>query len=289
VHPSPFAYDRAQSVEDAISLLSRHGDNAKLIAGGHSLLPIMKLRLATPSHLIDIGRISELSGVAQDRGDLVIGALTTHHEIATHPLVQSAAPVLAAAASRIGDRQVRNRGTIGGALAHADAAADYPAPVLALGATIVARGPQGERNIPAAEFFVDFLTTALSAEEVLTEVRIPSLPDDHGWSYQKLANQASGYALVGVAAVVVLAESGAAAEVRAGVTGTAAVPWRAYDVEAALAGQSLDEARIAEAAQLVDRDIEPLDDLHGSAAYRRRVTRGLTVRAIREAAARATS
>jgi carbon-monoxide dehydrogenase medium subunit len=288
MHPSPFAYDRARSVEDAIALLSQHGDNAKLIAGGHSLLPIMKLRLATPSHLIDIGRIAELRGVARDSGELVIGALTTHHEIATHPLVQSAAPVLAAAASRIGDRQVRNRGTIGGALAHADAAADYPAPVLALGATVVARGPQGERRIPAAEFFVDFLTTALTADEVLTEVRIPSLPDGHGWSYQKLANQASGYALVGVAAVVVLAENGAA-EVRVGVTGTAAVPWRAYDVEAALAGQSLGEERLAEAARLVDRDIEPLDDLHGSAAYRRRVTRGLTVRAIREAAARATS
>jgi carbon-monoxide dehydrogenase medium subunit len=288
VNPTSFAYDRVQTVEEAIDLLAKHGENAKLIAGGHSLLPIMKLRLAEPSHLIDIGRVSELRGVTEESGELVIGALSTHQDVATSPIVQARVPVLAAAASRIGDRQVRNRGTIGGALAHADPAADYPAAILALGGTMVARGPQGERRIPALEFFVDFLTTALAPEEVLTEVRFPALPDGHGWSYQKLANQASGYALVGVAAIVDLAGNGTAAEVRIGVTGTSSVPWRAQNVESALAGHTLDEERVTAAAQLVDTGVEPLDDLHGSADYRRRVTRGLAKRAILEAASRAT-
>lgn len=286
MNPTQFAYDQAASVEEAIALLSRHGENAKLIAGGHSLLPIMKLRLAEPERLIDIGRIAELRGIREERGEVVVGALTTHHEIASSPLVASAIPVLAATAARIGDRQVRNRGTIGGALAHADAAADYPAAVLALGGSVVARGPQGERTLPLTEFFVDFLTTALAPDEVLTEVRLPSLPDDHGWSYQKLANQASGYAIVGVAAIVLLEEDGTVGDIRIGVTGTAAVPWRADNVAEALIGRTLDGERVAAAVRLVDDGIEPLDDLHGSAAYRRRVTRGLTQRAILEAASR---
>src|ERR671917_494293 len=221
MNPSQFAYQRAGSVEEAIALLEEHGEGAKLIAGGHSLLPIMKLRLAEPETLVDIGRIPELRGVRRDNGEIAIGALTTHHQIATDAQIRSAIPLLADTAASVGDRQVRNRGTIGGALAHADAAADYPAAILALDATIVARGPQGERRIPAREFFLDFLTTALQPDEVLTEIVISPPPAGHGWSYQKLANKASGYAIVGVGVILVVDGSGAIAEVRIGVTGTA--------------------------------------------------------------------
>ena len=287
MNPSEFAYQRAGSVEEAIALLQEHGDGAKLIAGGHSLLPIMKLRLAEPETIVDIGRIAELRGVRRADGEIAIGALTTHHQIATDAQIKSSIPLLADTAARVGDRQVRNRGTIGGALAHADAAADYPAAILALDAAIVARGSQGERRIPAQEFFLDFLTTALEPDEILTEVRISMPAEGHGWSYQKLANQASGYAIVGVGAVVVIDGHGAATDVRIAVTGAAAVAWRAEATETALRGQPLDNDAVAAAADLVDGGIDFLDDLHGSAEYRRRVTRGLTRRAIQEAAGRA--
>src|SRR5918993_3349676 len=210
MNPSQFAYQRAGSVDEAIALLQEHGDGAKLIAGGHSLLPIMKLRLAEPETLVDIAQIHELRGVRRADSEITIGALTTHHQIATDPQIRSAVPLLGDTAARVGDRQVRNRGTVGGALAHADAAADYPAAILALDATIVAKGPRGERRIPAREFFLDFLTTALQPDEVLIEVRASVPVEGHGWSYQKLANQASGYAIVGVGATVVLDGDGAA-------------------------------------------------------------------------------
>jgi carbon-monoxide dehydrogenase medium subunit len=287
MNPTQFAYQRADSVDEAIALLQEHGEGAKLIAGGHSLLPIMKLRLAEPELLIDIGRIPQLGGVRDDSGEIAIGALVTHHHIATDDQIRSTVPLLADAAARVGDRQVRNRGTIGGALAHADAAADYPAAILALDATIVARGPRGERRIPAREFFLDFLTTALQSDEVLTEVSVPAPPEGHGWSYQKLANQASGYAIVGVGAIVVMDGKGVCADACIGVTGTAAVPWRAEATETALRDQRLEDGAVAAAAELVDGGIDALDDLHGSAEYRRRVTRGLTRRAILEAAGRA--
>ena len=287
MNPTQFAYQRAGSVDEAIALLQEHGEGAKLIAGGHSLLPIMKLRLAEPETLVDISRIAELHGVRSADSEIAIGALTTHHQIATNAEILATVPLLSDTAARVGDRQVRNRGTIGGALAHADAAADYPAAILALDATIVAQGPQGERRIPAQEFFLDFLTTALQPDEVLTEVRVPTPVAGHGWSYQKLANQASGYAIVGVGAIVVLDVDGSCADMRVGVTGTAAVAWRAAATEAALRGQRLENGAVATAADLVDSGIDALDDLHGSAQYRRRVTRGLTRRAILEAAGRA--
>ncbi len=285
MNPAEFAYQRPEDLQAAIALLEAHGETAKLIAGGHSLLPIMKLRLAEPELLIDISRVAELEGVREDNGVLTIGALSTHHQVATDPIVMKAAPLLAATAGHVGDRQVRNRGTIGGALAHADSASDYPAAILALEAVILAHGPQGERRIPASAFFLDFLTTALYPSEIITAVEIPISP--LGWSYQKLANQASGYAIVGVAAMISLDAAGAVADIRIGVTGTAAVPWRAASTEAALRGQQLNEAIVASAANRVDEGIDPLDDLHGSAEYRRRVTRGLARRAILEAAQRA--
>jgi carbon-monoxide dehydrogenase medium subunit len=286
MNPAPFAYQRAESVQEAISLLQAHGESAKLIAGGHSLLPIMKLRLAEPDQLIDIGRIAELRGVRRDGDTLVIGALTTHREVATDSAIAAAAPLLAETASRVGDRQVRNRGTIGGALAHADAASDYPAAILALEATMVAQGPERTRQIAAADFFVDFLTSALQPDEVLTEIRIPAMRGGTGWSYQKLANQASGYAIVGVAVLVTL-DGDVVRDVRVGVTGASPVAWRAEATEEALRGSTLGEASVARAAALAVGGIEMLDDLHGSAAYRERVTRGLTRRALLEAAQRA--
>jgi carbon-monoxide dehydrogenase medium subunit len=270
-------------VDQAVALLAEHGESAKLLAGGHSLLPIMKLRLAEPELLIDSGRIEALKGIHDDGNEIVVRALATHHEIATSPLLHRLTPLLAGVAARVGDRQVRNRGTIGGALAHADAAADYPAAILALEATIVARGPQGDRRIPAGAFFIDFLTTALQPNEILTEIRITPPSSGHGWSYQKLANQASGYALVGVGAVVTL-EGRLCSDIGIGVTGAAAVAWRASAVETMLRGKPLDPEGVGAAAAFVMDGVEPLDDLHGSADYRRRVTHGLTRRAILQAA-----
>lgn len=290
MNPSSFDYHRPSSVSDAIALLQEHGENAKLIAGGHSLLPIMKLRLAEPDALIDIGRLDALKGVSETAEGIRIGALTTHRQIATDALIARHAPLLAAAAGYVGDRQVRARGTIGGALAHADAAADYPAAILALDATMVAEGPSGERTIAGGEFFLDFLTTALEPSEVLTRIEIPTQPAGAGWSYQKLANQASGYAVVGIAVLLVVAENGTISDARIGGTGMAAVPWRAREAEQALQGASAaDDVAIGAAANLVDLDIEALDDLHGSAEYRRRVARGLARRAIREAITISTS
>lgn len=287
MHPANFEYHRASSLADAIGLLQEHGAEAKLIAGGHSLLPVMKLRLAEPAHLIDITRIEGLSGI-RDGGDLVeIGALTTHHAIARSQTIRTFLPVLAETANLVGDQQVRNRGTIGGALAHADAAADYPAAILTLEAELVARGPAGERTIPAGDFFLDFLTTALSPEEILTEVRIRKLPARTGTSYQKLANQASGYAVVGVAAVVTLDEAGAFAEVRIGITGAAAAASRATAAENALRGQPATDEAIKTASTLAGDGLDPLSDLSGSGDYRLNVTRGLTRRALVAAVERA--
>ncbi len=287
MNPATFAYHRADSVDSAIALLEQYGEEAKLIAGGHSLLPIMKLRLAAPSHLIDITRIDGLHGIRDEGDRLVIGALTTHHEVERDDLVRTLMPLLAETASVVGDRQVRNRGTIGGALAHADAAADYPAAILALNAELAAVGPEGERLIAAGDFFLDFLTTALTPAELLTEIRIPKLPPRTGSNYQKLANQASGYAVAGVAAVVTLDDAGAVADVRVGITGTVAAARRAAATESALMGKQADEAAIQRAADLATEGLEPLADVHASAEYRSRVTRGLTRRALTAAVARA--
>ncbi len=289
MNPAPFAYHRAGSIEEAIALLGEHGADGKLLAGGHSLLPVMKLRLAEPAHLIDITGLPGLRGVHERDGGLEIGALTTHRDLERDPLVVSRAGVLADAASVVGDRQVRNRGTLGGALAHADAAADEPAAVLALGGEIVAVGPNGERTIAAEEFFLDFLTTSLEPDDVLTAIRIPAQAARSGGAYEKLANQASGYALVGVAAVVALDADGRCASARIGVTGAIASPRRASAVEAALSGGDLDAPSIAAAANLAADGLDLLDDFHASAEYRRRVLVGLTRRAISRAVERAGS
>ncbi len=287
MNPAPFEYHRAGSVQEAIGLLQQFPEDAKLLAGGHSLLPVMKLRLAEPVHLIDISGVGDLRGVQEGSDGVRIGALTTHREIERDETLRQRCPLLPEIASRVGDRQTRARGTIGGALAHADPAADYPAGVVALDAELIVQGPGGERTIAATEFFLGFLTTALAPDEVLTAVRVAALPARTGVNYQKLANQASGYAVVGVAAVVTLAADGSCESARIGVTGAGASAVRATAVEEALRNRSLDEATVAAACEAADEGIDLLDDLHASADYRRRVVRGLARRAVLAAAVRA--
>jgi carbon-monoxide dehydrogenase medium subunit len=281
MYPNPFEYHRAGSVDEAITLLQQLGDDAKLIAGGHSLLPTMKLRLANPEHLIDITGIAGLNEV-KDAGDFIeIGALTTHAALTSNNLVAQHAPLLAEIAHQVGDRQVRNRGTIGGVVAHADPAADYPAGLLALDAEIVTTGPNGETVTPASDFFISIFTTTLGAEEVVTSIRVPKAPAGAGSAYEKLANPASGYAIVGVAAVV------ANGSVKIGITGAADRAFRASAAEAALSGGSLDEATVKQATRNITEGAEVLGDIHASENYRRRVTDGLAARAVLKAASRA--
>jgi carbon-monoxide dehydrogenase medium subunit len=287
MYPYPFSYHRPASVDEALALLGEHGDSGKLLAGGHSLLPIMKLRLAQPEHLIDISGLSDLAGVRLDGDTLVIGALTTHHQLETDATLAQHAGLLADVAHVVGDQQVRNRGTIGGALAHADVAADYPAAVLALDAEVLATGPNGERRIPISEFFLGFLTTALEPTEILTAIRVPVLAPQVGYHYEKLANPASGYAIVGVAAVVTLGEDGTIATARIGITGVADVAYRPASVEAALVGASTDKGTITSAAQTAVDGVEILGDVHAPADYRARVTRNLVGRTIERAVSKA--
>src|SRR5579875_2058831 len=199
--PAAFEYRRAGSLDEALSLLGEHGDEAKLLAGGHSLIPLMKLRLAAPSVIIDIGRLADLSYIRDEGDHVAIGALTRHHEVVNSQLLASQVPILPYATSKVGDPQVRHRGTIGGTIAHGDPASDVPAVALALGATLTLTGPSGQRQVPAAEFFHGFLETALAPDEVLTEVSVPKVPDA-GWSFQKFNRRAQDWAIVGVAAVV---------------------------------------------------------------------------------------
>ncbi len=287
MHPAPFTYHRATSVAEALDLLRQYPDDGKLLAGGQSLLPVMKLRLAQPAHLIDISRLPDLRGVRRDGDTIVIGALTTHRELERDETLRDACPMLAESANIVGDQQVRNRGTLGGVLAHADPAADYPASIVALDAEIVARGPDGERTIAAADFFLGFLTTALQPEEIITEVRVPVQTGRTGMSYQKLANQASGYAVVGIAAIVSLSADGTIDEARIGITGAGDHAVRASAVEAALRGKQPDEATIKDAAESATEGIDLLDDVTAPLAYRDRVTRNLTRRALMVAIERA--
>ena len=281
MHPLPFSYHKARSIDEALALLTDHLDDGKLLSGGQSLLPVMKLRLAAPAHLIDISGLSELSGIRQDGDTIAIGALTTHTTLAA-----STVPIFAEMAHVIGDVQVRNLGTIGGALAHADPAADYPAGALALDVTVVARGPDGERQIPIAEFFQGFMATALTPNELLTEIRVPVLPGRTGVSYQKLANPASGYAIVGVAAVVTLAEDGSIANARIGITGASDMAYRATSVEDALRGRQPDEATVKDAAARAVEGQDLLSDVQADADYRAKVTPNLVRRAVLTAVSR---
>jgi aerobic carbon-monoxide dehydrogenase medium subunit len=283
---APFEYETPATVEDAVRLLSELGDRGRVLAGGHSLIPLMKLRLAQPEVLVDIGRIEGLREVRAEGDWLAIGALTTHTQVMADDAVRRECPVLAETAALIGDPQVRNRGTIGGALAHADPAADYPATVLALDAEIVAQGPQGRRTVPVTEFFTGLFTTALAPDELLVEVRVPRLGPGAGGAYLKRPNKASHYAVVGVAAVVRL-EGGRVSRLGVGVTGAGSQPGRAPAVEQALLGEVPTEAAIARAAEGAAEGVDLLSDIHGSAEYRGAMARVYARRAVQEAVRRA--
>lgn len=281
MYPLSFRYYRPTTLQEAVSLLQREPE-ARLLAGGHSLLPAMKLRLSSPSALVDIGRIPELKGVRRQGDGWVIGAMTTHREIEFSDL-----PLLPEVAARVADPPVRNRGTIGGSLAHADPGADYPAAVLALEATLRAAGPAGERTIPADQFFQGLFTTALQPGEVLTEVRLPDLGQGWGWAYEKFPHPASGYAVVGVAAVV-RAEGGSVREVRIGVTGAGPAAFRATAVEQALSGRPITPEALQSATQGAFDPAEMNSDSFASAEYRAALCRVLCQRAVQRAWQRAT-
>jgi aerobic carbon-monoxide dehydrogenase medium subunit len=279
--PVAFEYVRPTSVTEAVAALQSGGEDAKVLAGGQSLMPVLRLRLAAPSTVVDLGGIAALRGIRLEGDDLVVGATATHAEVSSSSLVASESPLLAAVARTVGDRQVRHRGTLGGSLAHADPAGDLPTAVVALDATIVVAGPSGARSIPAREFFTDVFTTALAADEVLVEVRVPRLP---GWTarYEKFHRTAQAWAVVGVMAAV-RREGSAIAEARVAFTNAGPTPVRASGVEAALAGAS-DLAAVRAAATRASEGTAPPSDLGGSAEYRRHLLGVLTARAVAGAA-----
>ena len=270
--PAAFDYVRASSAEEAISLIGQHGDEAKFLAGGHSLLPLMKLRLASPSVLVDIGRVQDLSYIRDGGDHIAIGALTRHMDVETSALLKEHVPLLAHAAGHVGDPQVRHRGTMGGTIAHADPASDLPATTLALGATYVAQGPNGTREIAAADFYQGFLESALAPDEMLTEIRVPKLTGA-GWSFQKFNRRAQDWAIVGVAAWRSNGSSGVA------LVNMGSTPILATSVSAALAGG----ASVSDAAQLAADDAEPQSDLNASTEYRTHLAKVLVRRALEEA------
>jgi aerobic carbon-monoxide dehydrogenase medium subunit len=275
--PAAFDYQRASTVDEAVELLGEHGDDAKLLAGGHSLLPLMRLRLAAPAVLVDIGRLNDLSYVRSDDGQVRIGALTRHHDLATSDELREQVPMLAHIAGQIGDPQVRHRGTIGGSIAHGDPASDLPAAILALRGTLVARGPGGDREIPADEMFTGFLETALAPDEVLTEIRVPATAGAP-WGFQKFVRRAQDWAIVGCAAVL---GDGTSDGPGVGLVHMGATPLRAPGVEEALRNG----ASPSEAAARADEGTEPPDDLNASAEFRRHLAQVLVRRALESAQA----
>jgi carbon-monoxide dehydrogenase medium subunit len=285
--PANFDYVAPKTLAEAVSLIVQHGDGAKLLAGGHSLVPAMKLRLAQPRVLIDLSRVADLSYIREEAGQIRIGAMTTHYQLESSSLLRSRCPLLPETAAHIGDAQVRNKGTIGGSLAHADPAADWPAAVLALRAEIIVVGPAGERVIAADDFFVDMMTTALRAGEIVREVRVPLPPARTGHAYLKVRQPASGFAVVGVAATVTVAPDGTCAAAGVGITGVGAKPYRAAAAEAKLKGSKLDAASVSAAATEVAKGVDVNSDLYASADYRAHLAQVYTRRAIQAAAGRA--
>jgi aerobic carbon-monoxide dehydrogenase medium subunit len=281
--PAAFEYVRPSSVAEALAALGEAGEDGKILAGGQSLIPVLRLRLAYPSTVVDVGRVAEMRGVRDDGDAIVIGAMTTHHDVMHDALVREHAPLIAQATETIADPQVRHRGTFGGALAHADPAGDLGAVALALGCEFVATGVAGERRIPADEFFVDYLTTTLRPDEILTSIRVPKLGD--GWSshYEKFNRVAQAWSIVGVAALV-RRDNGAIAEARIGLTNMGSTPLRATGVEEALAGAS--PQAIAAAAEHAADGTSPPSDLSGQADYRQHLARVLTKRAVLAATSR---
>ena len=282
--PAAFDYLAPATLEEAIRALASHGEEAKFLAGGHSLLPLMKLRLASPTFLIDLGRIPGLGVISQEGDRILIGALATHYQIESSKLLREECPLLPQTAGVIGDVQVRNRGTIGGSLAHADPAADMPGAILAVGAELHARGAQGERWIRAEDFFLGLMATALAPAEILTEVRVPVLSGRCGTAYLKAPQKASGFAIVGVAVSLKVNGAGLCGDIGVGVTGLDAKPFRAKRVEERLRGKKMTPGLIEEASSQVTVGIDPLEDIHASAEFRAHLARLYSARAILEAA-----
>ena len=277
--PAKFDYVRPATVGDAVRALDEGGEDAKVIAGGQSLLPLLRLRLAYPDLLVDVGGLGDLRGVRDTGDSLLIGALTTHDDVTRDPVIAEHCGLIAQAAGMVADPAVRHRATICGALAHADPAADMPAVMTALGATMIARGPGGEREIGAGEFFADYLTTTLAANEILTAVRVPKLGPGWGYRYEKFHRTAQAWAIVGVAALA-RRTNGQVAEARIGMANMGSVPVRARAAEAAAAGAEASRDALWSAAQHADEGTNPPADLHGAADYRRHLARVLTARAL---------
>ena len=277
--PLAFDYEVAESVDHAIELLGQHGDEAKLLAGGHSLLPIMKLRLAAPTVLVDLGRLGDLNYVRDEGDHLAIGAMTRHCDMERDATLGEHCGLIAYTASLVGDPQVRHRGTIGGSISHGDAASDLPSALLALDANFVVKGSGGERTVAAGDFFEDYLQTILSPDEVLTEIQVPKL-EGAGWSYKKFNRRAQDWAVVGVAAVV-KRSNGSIGSARIGLTNMGSTPLRATSAENALSGA--DPSSVAEATSSADEGTSPSSDIAASDEYRRHLARVLSRRAVEEA------
>lgn len=285
--PVEFDYEAPSTVAEAVALLQSRGGEAKILAGGHSLLPLLKLRLAQPPLLVDISRIPGLAGIQEEGGTIRIGAMTTQTMLQDSEVIQRRVPLLSETASNVGDQQVRNRGTIGGSLAHGDPGADMPAAFLALGGSVTVVGPNGERTIDASDLFVDMLTTALDPDEVLIAISVPALPARTGSAYEKFANAASGYAIAAVASIVTLDAQGAVADIRVAITGAGSTAIRATGVEDALRGKRADDATVAAAAEHAPEGLSLIGDLHADEEYRAHLAKVLTRRSIQKAAARA--
>ena len=285
--PQSFDYHTPSTIQDALSLISEYGSDAKLLGGGHSLLPIMKLRLATPAHVIDLRSVPDLSGISESKAGITIGGMTTHYSIESSDLIQRRCPMLADCAGAIGDVQVRNRGTIGGSLVHADPAGDWPAAILAAKAEITVTSTEGTRTIKADEFFVDIFTTALKPDEILTEIHIPEPPSPGSGAYVKLKQKASGFAIAGVAVQIALDEQGVCQDAVIGIGGVAGTPYRATEAESLLQGQRLDDGTIEAASATAGNGVTANDDIHASAEYRLAMAGVFCRQALRKAAERA--
>lgn len=287
--PGSFDYVVANSVPEAVALLKQHGDEAKILAGGQSLIPILRFRLASPSLLIDINRIADLEYIQETDGTLHIGALTREAELDASPLIRNRYPILLDTSTGVADPVVRNWATVGGNLAHADPANDHPATMLALGASLVAEGPNGKRTIPISVFFTDStFETTLKPNELLTEIRIPAPPAHSGGAYFKLERKVGDYAIAGVAAYVTLDAQGQVTSAGIGLTNVGPYPIKARAAEQSLLGKALDDASILHAADLAVSASQPASDLRGSVEYKRAMVHTLCVRALRKAHARAT-
>ncbi|TFV81312.1 xanthine dehydrogenase family protein subunit M [Blastococcus sp. CT_GayMR16] len=281
--PAAFAYARPTTIDEALQAVASGGEDVKIMAGGQSLIPVMRLRLAAPETVVDLTKVAELRGVRDDGDAIVIGAMTTHSDVISDPLIAQHAPLIAEATETVADRQVRHRGTFGGALAHADPAGDLPAVALALDAEFVIAGLGGRRTVPAAEFFVDYLTTALAEGELLVEIRIPKLPGTWGMHYEKFNRVAQAWSIVAVAALV-RTEGGRIAEARIGLTNMGPTPLRASGVEAALVDVEATAESVAAAAEHAAEGTSPSSDLNGQADYREHLAKVLTRRAVTVAA-----